>query len=123
MSSDALSTVKMHAFAPSGAEQAFGRLPETAPVQVATSKQAPKDEPAVPPTAEAIKAAAAQIDSYLKSTNRELDIRVDSETGRTIVSVRDKATGDLIRQIPGEEVLRMARTLKAGSAALVDLTV
>jgi flagellar protein FlaG len=120
MSSDALSTVKMPAYTPRGVEQASGRARE-ATAQVARQEQ--KQAPEPPPTAEAVKAAAAQIDSYLRSTNRELDFRVDSETGQMIVSVRDKETGDLIRQIPGEEVLRMARALKAGSAALVNLTV
>lgn len=122
MSSDALRTLKMPAFAPRGVEQAPGRAGE-APVQVSQPEPAKQAAPAAPPTAEAVKAAAAQIDSYLKSTNHELDFRVDSQTGQMIVSVRDRETGDLIRQIPGEEVLRMARALKAGSAALINLKV
>jgi flagellar protein FlaG len=112
----------MPAFTPQGVEQAAGRSREAA-VQAERAEQPKPAAPVAPPTAEAVKAAAAQIDSYLKSTNRELDFRVDSATGQMIVSVRDKETGDLIRQIPGEEVLRMARALKAGSAALIDLKV
>ena len=71
----------------------------------------------------AVKAAAAQIDSYLKSVGREVQFRVDDDTGMTVVTVRATATGDVIRQIPNEEVLQLARSLKSGSGALLDLVV
>ena len=70
----------------------------------------------------AVRAAAAQIDSYLKSVGRELEFRVDEDTGMTVVTVRETASGDVIRQIPNEEVLQLARSLKPGSA-LLDLKV
>ena len=75
------------------------------------------------PTFDAIKASAAQIDSYLKSVGRNLDIHVDRDTGKTIVTVRDSETGDVIRQIPNEETLRLARSLGESGAAILDLTV
>lgn len=70
----------------------------------------------------AVRAAAAQIDSYLKSVGRELEFRVDEDTGMTVVTVRETASGDVIRQIPNEEVLQLARSLMPGSA-LLDLKV
>jgi flagellar protein FlaG len=73
-------------------------------------------------TASSVKAAAQQIDSYLKSIGRNLDIHVDQDTGRTVVTVRDAATGDVIRQIPNEETLRLARSLGESAAALLDIT-
>ena len=120
MSSDVLKTVTVPAYTPRGVEQGVGRSREAA-AQVSEPRQ--EVPVATPPTAEAVKAAAEQIDSYLKSTNHELNFRTDSETGQMIVSVRDKETGDVVRQIPGEEVLRMARALKAGAAAFVSLKV
>ena len=71
----------------------------------------------------AVKAAAAQIDSYLKSVGRELEYRIDDETGMTVVTVRAKATGEVIRQIPNEEVLQLAQRFQSGSGAVLDLTV
>jgi flagellar protein FlaG len=71
---------------------------------------APADPPRRAP--EAARAVAKQIEDYLRSVNRSLEFRVDADTGRTIVSVRDSATGELIRQIPGEEVLRIAQAMK-----------
>jgi flagellar protein FlaG len=78
-------------------------------------------ESAPPPSFDAVKASAAQIDSYLKSVGRNLNISVDKETGKTIVQVRDAETGDVIRQIPNEEVLRLARSLGENGAAILDL--
>lgn len=88
-----------------------------AAVERLTQQPAPQDMNA------AVKAAAAQIDSYLKSVGRELEYRVDDETGQTVVTVRDKSSGEVIRQIPNEEVLRLARRLNAGSSALLNLSV
>ncbi|HTE40127.1 MAG TPA: flagellar protein FlaG [Steroidobacteraceae bacterium] len=81
-----------------------------------------KAEPVEPPAEDAVKAAAAQIESYLKSVGRNLDIYVDRDTGKTIVTVRDAATGDVIRQIPGDETLRLARSLGDHASALIDLS-
>jgi flagellar protein FlaG len=50
-----------------------------------------------------------------------LQFSVDSASGRTVVSVRDMATGDVIRQIPSEEALRLAQALGSGGSTLVDV--
>ena len=75
-------------------------------------------EPA--PTAALVRAAAAQIDAYLRSNGRSLEFRVDQDSHRVVVSVHDAATGEVIRQIPDEEVLRTARVL---SEALAESSV
>jgi flagellar protein FlaG len=73
-----------------------------------------------------VKAAAEQIESYLRSNGRALEFRVDGDTGRLVVTVRDPATGDTIRQIPSEEALAVARSLGSSgeaTAALLNLSV
>jgi flagellar protein FlaG len=82
---------------------------------VATAQQVQSSEPEVPVTNEAVKAAAAEIESYLKSVGRSLEFKLDDDSGRMVVSVRDSETGELIRQIPGEDALRLARSKDAGS--------
>lgn len=72
---------------------------------------------------EATAAVAAQLESYLRSIGRELQFSVDSASGKTVVSVRDAATGDVIRQIPSEEALRLAEALGSQSNALIDVVV
>jgi flagellar protein FlaG len=79
-----------------------------------------KSEQGSPPSLDQVKAAAEQIAKYLASSGRSLNFRVDNDTGRVVVSVRDAASGDLIRQIPSEEALQLARSLSEGSAALLS---
>ena len=74
------------------------------------------------PLLNALKAAAQQIESYLRSTGRELTFSVDQTTSRTVVTVRDTASGEVIRQIPSEEALRLAHSL-GKSNALVDISI
>jgi flagellar protein FlaG len=101
--------------------------PTQVPAEVAAVAKAPAPTPPPEPrpspaTMDAIRAAAKQIDSFLKSIGRSLDIRVDDDTGRTVVTVRDANSGDVIRQIPSEEALKLARSLGESSAAILDLT-
>jgi flagellar protein FlaG len=63
--------------------------------------------------AETVVAAAKQIESYLKKAGRILEFRVDAETNRTVVTVRNADSGEVIRQIPGDEVLKLARHLQS----------
>lgn len=73
---------------------------------------------------ERIKAAAQQLDSYLKSAARNLEFRVDERSGRVVVTVHDTATGDVIRQIPNEETLRLAEHISDpahGAHAVMDI--
>ena len=72
---------------------------------------------------DAMRAAAEQIDSYLKSTGRELRFSVDEATGETVVTVRDSVSGDVIRQIPNAEALRLAHALGNQPNVLIDISV
>jgi flagellar protein FlaG len=101
---------------PSAPVQAVAPQPEA---KVETSRPAVKQ---VSAPADAVKAAAEQIESYLRSSGRALEFRVDGNTGRTVVSVRNPQTGELIRQIPGEETLRLADMLGNGGS-LIDIAV
>ena len=94
--------------------------------QVRTPAPAQRAAPAAPAPAPArdvaatLAAVAKQIESYLQSSGRQLQFSVDSSSGRMVIAVRD-SSGALIRQIPGEEALRLAAA--QSSAALLDMTV
>lgn len=100
-----------------GAPQA---LPVRAPPVDAGSPSAADPRPATPPAdpAVTVQQAAERIQQYLRESRRELSFAVDGESGRVVVTVTDPNTGELVRQIPSEEALRIARHL---SSALVDL--
>jgi flagellar protein FlaG len=67
-----------------------------------------------------IEAVAQRLETYMKSVARSLEFRVDAGSGRTVISVRDSDTGELIRQIPGEEVLRLAQMAEDQTVVLVN---
>lgn len=78
----------------------------TAPIQPqVAAKRSPEDEK------RQAKAAAEQIESYLRHVNTNLEFRVDDAAGKVVISVREQATGELIRQIPSEEALAIAAQL------------
>ncbi|MBK7251403.1 MAG: flagellar protein FlaG [Gammaproteobacteria bacterium] len=68
-------------------------------------------------TAERTRAASTQIDAALRSLGRQLHFSVDDASGRVVVTVVDTETGETIRQIPAEEVLRIARQSAAADGA------
>ena len=70
---------------------------------------------------ETVAAVARHIDSYLRSVGRQVQISIDSESGETVISVRDANTGDLIRQIPSAEALRLSQSIGAHQSTLVNI--
>ncbi|MNT71944.1 flagellar protein FlaG [compost metagenome] len=56
-------------------------------------------------------AAIGELVDALKTTTIGLRFEIDDTTHRVITKVIDKETGDLIRQMPTEEVLRIARAI------------
>lgn len=115
--SAATTVVMPHAWPVPKADKAM-EATRTAPLAAARVQQ----ETAESATADAVQAAVKQIESFLKDSGRSLEFKVDDVTGRTVISVRD-AGGELIRQIPGEEALRVARALSNGSKSLIDIFV
>ena len=55
--------------------------------------------------------AIKNVSGYVQNITRELNFSVDEELGRTVVRVIDENTGDVIRQIPSEDMLELARNL------------
>jgi len=56
-------------------------------------------------------AAATVSAAPAADARRSLDVRVDAATGMTIVTILDSNTGEVVRQIPAEVVLRIAQYL------------
>ena len=96
---------------------------QSQPVQVAAPAAQAHAKPQQP-SAEAkpadIHKVAQQLESFLKRVSRELEFHVDDASGRMVCSVRDAETGDLIRQIPNEEVLRLAELAHDATIVLVN---
>jgi len=58
--------------------------------------------------------AVAHMNEFIQSTQRDLHFSYDAELGDTIVKVVDSQTQKVIRQIPDEIFLKLARELNTG---------
>ena len=76
--------------------------------------------PAPPVEVPKIESVTKQIDSFLRSFGRSINFRVDPGSGQMIVSVIDATTGEIIRQVPGEDALKLAQSIEASMSAMVD---
>ncbi|MEO6078234.1 MAG: flagellar protein FlaG [Steroidobacteraceae bacterium] len=68
-------------------------------------------------------AIARRLQDFLQSSDRDIEFRVDADTGTQVVTVRDATTGDIIRQMPGEEVLRAFKNLDLNHGAIFDAVI
>jgi len=53
----------------------------------------------------------SQLKDYVQGMQRDMDFHVDDKTGRVVVQVIDSSSNEVIRQIPAEEILAIARHL------------
>ncbi len=84
-----------------------GKLLPPAPVQPSAQTSS---EPVV--AKEPLENVVAQLNDYLQAEQRNLEFNVDEELGFTVIRVVDRNTGDLIRQIPEDIFLDLARQAK-----------
>ncbi|NOQ76680.1 MAG: hypothetical protein GQ475_02585 [Methylococcaceae bacterium] len=71
--------------------------------------------------AENLQVAVSQINDYVQNLQRNLQFTVDEESGKDVVTVIDSQSEEVIRQIPSEEALELARRLAANKEDGVQL--
>jgi uncharacterized FlaG/YvyC family protein len=127
---------------------ATGQYPALISTDFATSYQAPNSAPqqsvpAIPaaqtvnepssavaaqsakqPTSAEVSEAIAAANANLSSSSRTLEYRVDAATGISIATIRNSQTGVVLQQIPGANIIALARMLAGwspGKHMLLDL--
>jgi flagellar protein FlaG len=77
-------------------------------------------------SAESFDAAVRAVKDYVQKSQSDLQFQVEEGTGRIYFKIVDAQTKQVIRQVPSEEILAMARKLremanpKSASGVLVD---
>ncbi len=61
---------------------------------------------------EEVKEAVTKLNDYVQSIQRDLQFSLDRDSGRTVVTVTDRNTKEVVRQIPDELALKLARNLQ-----------
>ena len=97
------------------------RVGAPAPARQQSTAPAPASTAPVE-TAGAVREAVAAINRAAKSLNNSIQLSLDDRSGRAIVRVVDSETGQLIRQIPTEEVLDLRRALDKIAGLLINRT-
>ncbi len=70
-----------------------------------------KDMSAKADDQQGLQQAVSFLNEQVQTVKRSLEFAVEEDTGMVIVSVRDSDTNELIRQIPAEYVVDMARKM------------
>jgi flagellar protein FlaG len=87
----------------------------------AASNEEPKPALVTPRESGDVDHAVTSMNNYVQSIHRDLEFSVDEELDRTVIKVVDSVSGELIRQIPEEAFLDLARRLREdGEIKLID---
>lgn len=87
------------------------------PRPAAVKQSEPVDIPVLPgqqapqPSDKQFEQAVEAVQKAVEPVARNLQFSIDKETGKTIISVVDSVTKEVIRQIPGEEILAIAKAI------------
>lgn len=113
--------------APSANARNTGAAPvrEAIPGTTASHATAPTGPSANADAAEdphAVRAAVAAINRAAKSLTNTVELVMDDRAEHPVVKVMDAETGQLIRQIPSEEVLELRSALDRISGLLINRT-
>jgi flagellar protein FlaG len=81
------------------------------PAAASVVEAAAVPQPGAIPNMEQLAQAVRSINKTLQAQAQGLEFSVDSDSNRTIVKVVDESTKEVLRQIPSEEVIQIAKAL------------
>lgn len=67
-----------------------------------------------------LKLAVQEIEKFVQSIKRNLEFSIDEASGRVVVKVIASESGEVVRQIPSEEALKLAESLTTASNVLFE---
>jgi flagellar protein FlaG len=59
-----------------------------------------------------LREAIDRLNEQMQRNGRDLNFAIDRKVDRTVVTVRSAQTGEVVRQIPDEAVLRVAHSIE-----------
>jgi flagellar protein FlaG len=74
-------------------------------------------------SAEEVRRDVEAINEQLTLLNQSLQFRIDEDTRDVVIRVVDKDSGEVIKQIPPEEIMKLRRRLSEMSSLFVEKTV
>lgn len=98
---------------------AFSAPQSAAPGAPPTPRPAAKPESVERPSFQQLEQAARRIEKFVQPITSDLQFSVDEASGSSVVRVIDRATHEVIRQMPSEEMLAIASALDRLQGLLV----
>ncbi len=97
---------------------------DNAPAAPATPTATADSRPPPAPSGAAVDPKALQqladkLSQTIGTTGQQVQFSVDNDTGKTVLRVTDAESGAVLRQIPGDEALSMARILERMQRVLI----
>lgn len=71
------------------------------------------------PTKEKLEQAASRVKEVLRGTTSRLEIEIDSDSNKAVIRILNGESGEIIRQIPAQELLDLAKHLDEPKGLLV----
>ena len=114
---------------PRAAPESTARMPQVAETSPASQVEAPpslearpteEDERSSGLTLEDVERWAEKAGAAVERFNHKLSIEVHEETGQYLVKVVDTDTGEVIREIPSEELLDLASKMREMAGLLFE---
>jgi len=70
---------------------------------------------------EQLETMAQKLQEFVGSLNKGLEFSVHEDSGRDVIKVIDKSSGDTVRQYPSEEVLDLVASLSDAAGTFVNV--
>lgn len=102
---------------PSGRSDSVAEEQGGSPIQ-ASESSATQQDVETHSTNEPLEDAVSSIQKFVQTVQRNLSFSLDDSSGRIVVKVTDGVSGEVIRQIPSEEALRLAESLEQARSLL-----
>jgi flagellar protein FlaG len=59
-----------------------------------------------------LEGAVTKLNDYIQNVQRDLEFQTDDSSGKTVITVVDRQTSEVVRQIPDDVALRLAQDLQ-----------
>jgi len=110
------------------APEKTAEVPQVAPVATTAAVSDSSDSKKEARVSEAqqtekLKAAVQEIETFVQSVKRNLEFSIDEASGEIVVKVIASDTGEVVRQLPSAEAIKIAESLHNAHSLLFDAKV
>lgn len=123
IASSGLLTATSTAVSGAGSQASLRQQPSASALDTVTIASTPDINPrpqaAAPDQKQQVEAAIEAVKEFIQPMASNLAFEMDEDTGRTVVKITEASSGELIRQIPSEEMLEIAKALDRLQGLLV----